>query len=134
MSPSGQPTIDQYFYSKMSTKFQKDLRLVLWSLSHCILNRFCLHSFRFMATPRGKNSIPHFSKVRVTPLQFHERPTLVPVLLANRKKSEEGFRFYQKRQKSENSTQCFAAILYRGTAQRHSWELHPASQPQATGA
>lgn len=41
---------------------------------------------------------PAFRKVHVMPLRFYERPTLVPVF-ANRKKSEEDFRFYEKRQK-----------------------------------
>ena len=39
--------------------------------------------------------IPSFAKVRLTPLDFQDRPILVPVF-ANRKKSKEDFTFTKK--------------------------------------
>ena len=78
------------------------------------------------------------SGVLFTPLHFHKRPVLV-LVFANRKKSEEDFHFYEKR---ENSVQrLFWVSSYRGRGtpcsgsgtlssfprERHSAPQHPAA-------
>lgn len=45
---------------------------------------------------KSKYSDPHYSRVFTTALFFYKRPTLVYVF-DNQKKSEENFRFYEKR-------------------------------------
>lgn len=58
------------------------------------------------------------------PICFYERPTLIPVF-ANRKKSEEGFHFYEKRWKAKIAfSVCFAATCYRDSAHLKWGEWH----------
>lgn len=78
-----------------------------------------LDAFRdnnYSPLPDASTDVPRFKKVRVMTLGFYDRPTLVPVF-ANRKQSEGGFHFYEKRQKLKIVFSiCFAASRYRGWA------------------
>lgn len=78
-----------------------------------------LDAFRddnYSPLPDASTDVPRFKKVRVMTLGFYDRPTLVPVF-ANRKQSEGGFHFYEKRQKLKVVFSiCFAASCYRGWA------------------
>lgn len=58
--------------------------------------------------------IPYSSKVYVTLLHFYERPTLVSVF-ANRKKSEEDFRFYEKGEKWKQWSEFVLQQFHRGS-------------------
>lgn len=84
-------------------------------------------------------------KVRIMPLHFHKRPMLVPTF-TNQKTSEEYFRFYKKKARSENNIQrpfcsepleavCtpsggtaqlspLRTVLGMSASHRHSFELH----------
>lgn len=56
--------------------------------------------FTFTAEQGGEEkkctSMPHFSKVRMTPLHSYKRPTIAPVF-AKQKKSGEDLHFYERR-------------------------------------
>lgn len=69
-----------------------------------------------------KYKYPPCLKFCVTPLHFHERPTLAPIS-ANQKKSSD-FHSYEKKAKSENSVQvfCFPVSYYRGGMHSEQWE------------
>ena len=76
---------------------------------------------------------PPFSEVRVLPLRFHKRPTLVSVFERNWKKSKEDFHFYEKRhsafvlqrrsQEWHRRVPSLGATLSVSASSRHSFHL-----------